>query len=174
MPEPEAPRRRMRSLGVSARPSTGTNVFGALPSPARRMPIKQPEPSSRSCATAAPGIPPHTMTTSGSRNKESTSALTCPWSNGAWENKVCDGAYSVRRRVSALCFCTVLARSQSAGGRLMRARSPRRRRRWYSAKSASIMIDTDVHLDEYANPAGRKPVGMGRQARVNTASATTW
>jgi len=92
----------------------------------------------------------------------------------AWEDKVCDGAYSVRRRVSALCFCTVLARSQSAGGRLMRARSPRRRRRWYSAKSASIMIDTDVHLDEYANPAGRKPVGMGRQARVNTASATTW
>ena len=92
----------------------------------------------------------------------------------AWEDKVCDGAYSVRRRVSALCFCTVLARSQSAGGRLMRARSPRRRRRWYSAKSASIMIDTDVHLDEYANPAERKPVGMGRQARVNTASATTW
>ena len=85
----------------------------------------------------------------------------------AWEDKVCDGAYSVRRRVSALCFCTVLARSQPAGGRLMRARSPRRRRRWYSAKSASIMIDTDVHLDEYANPAGRKPAGMGRQARVH-------
>ena len=72
----------------------------------------------------------------------------------AWEDKVCDGAYSVRRRVSALCFCTVLARSQSAGGRLMRARSPRRRRRWYSAKSPSIMIDTDVHLYEYADRPG--------------------
>ena len=31
---------------------------------------------------------------------------------------------------------------------------PRRRRRWYSAKSASIMIDTDVHLYEYADRPG--------------------
>jgi len=89
--------------GVSARPSTGTNVFGALPSPARRMPIKQPEPSSRSCATAAPGIPPHTMTTSGSRNKESTSALTCPWSNGPGKTR----SVMARTRFDVACPLSV-------------------------------------------------------------------
>jgi hypothetical protein len=29
----------------------------------------------------------------------------------AWDNKVCDGAHSVRRRMSALCFRAVLPRS---------------------------------------------------------------
>jgi hypothetical protein len=54
-------------------------------------------------------------------------------------------------------------------------RLARRRRRWYSAKFASIMIDTDVDLDmDIREPAGRKPADMGRQARAYTASATTW
>jgi len=164
----------MRSLGVSASPSTGTNVSVLCASPCEMH------------ADQTAGTIVTLMCDSGARYtttydddiwlKEQGIDISpyLPVVERAWEDKVCDGAYSVRRRVSALCFCTVLARSQSAGGRLMRARSPRRRRRWYSAKSASIMIDTDVHLDEYANPAGRKPVGMGRQARVNTASATTW
>ena len=29
----------------------------------------------------------------------------------AWDNKICDGAHSVRRRMSALCFRAVLPRS---------------------------------------------------------------
>jgi hypothetical protein len=54
-------------------------------------------------------------------------------------------------------------------------RLARRRRRWYSAKFASIMIDTDVDLDmDIREPAGRKPADVGRQARAYTASATTW
>jgi hypothetical protein len=38
---------------------------------------------------------------------------------------------------------------------------PRRRRRWYSAKSASIMIDTDVHLYEYADRPGTSRLTWG-------------
>ena len=42
------------------------------------------------------------------------------------------------------------------------ARLARRRRRWYSAKSASIMIDTDVDLDmDIRELAGRKPADWG-------------
>jgi hypothetical protein len=46
-------------------------------------------------------------------------------------------------------------RSADAGG------SARRRRRWYSAKSASILIDTDVHLYEYASRPGTSRLTWG-------------
>ena len=75
----------------------------SAPRPARCMPIKQPGPSSRSCATAAPGIPPHTMTTSGPRNKESTSALTCPRSNGPGTTR----SVMARTRFDVVCPLSV-------------------------------------------------------------------
>jgi MFS family permease len=58
----------------------------------------------------------------------------------------------------------------------MRAGSAWRRRRWYAAKSASIMIDTGVHLYEYPNRPGtsRLTRGGGRQAVVVLRRSRTW
>ena len=115
-PDAGSPRRRLGRDDAVPEPPPGDlrrslNRHQRLRCPAARLRdvrgSGQPARSSRSCATAAPGIPPHTTTTPGSRNRESTSALTCPWSNepGTRES-------GIRRR------------------RLLPVRPARRRRSW--------------------------------------------
>ena len=62
-------------LGISAAPQPAPMSSAPCGSPARCVQIKKPALLSRSCATAAPGIPTHTTMTPGSRNRESTSTL---------------------------------------------------------------------------------------------------